>query len=159
MIELTYTFINAIRLKMGKHSFRQLKIKGTRGPYNKSNDLTDKQKREHKIKHMQVYLRRIEQVAELFMPNLIEKFYKYLIKSNYKGIANFIKIQLKTQIAILIKAYRNEYSVEEYINTENLIKKKITELVNADQAFSAFGIPRTTSETIIKDILDNFKKL
>ena len=144
---------------MGKHSFRQLKIKGTRGPYNKSNNLTDKQKKEHKIKHMQVYLRRIEQVDELLMPDLIKNFYKYLIKSKYKDIANFVKTQLRTQLAILIKAFRNEYSVQEYINTENLIKKKIAELVNTDQAFSTFNIPRNTSKTIIRDILENYKSL
>lgn len=146
-------------VRMGKHSFRQLKIKGTRGPYNKSNNLTDKQKREHKIKHMQVYLRRIEQVGESLIPDLIKNFYNYLIKISYRDIANFIKIQLRIQLAILIKAYRNEYSIQEYINTENFIKKKIAELVDTDQVFSIFEIPKNTSKTIIEDIFENYKSL
>ena len=144
---------------MGKHSFHQLKLKGTRKPYKRNLNLSVEEKTEHKIKHMQVYKRKIDNEEIKNLPNLIQKLYLYLIKIKIEKIDIFIKKQIIAQINILINAYRHGYTFEEYINTENLIKKKIAELVNTDQVFSTFDIPRNTSKTIIKDILDNYKSL
>ena len=145
---------------MGKHSFRQLKIKGTRKPYQKSSTISEENKKLHRIKHLQKYQRTIEKSSLTTLPHIIQNLYSYLAKKRFINIETFIKEHIHSQINIFIKAYRNNYNPHDYLRIENQIKKEIAKNFNTLPLITikqSFKLPLDTPDVILENILRDFE--
>lgn len=104
---------------MGKHRYRQLKLKGTRKP-NKPNQVPDeKTAREHKIKHLQRYQTKIQNANNEDFLKLVNSLYSYFLNKSIVSDTQFLKRILINQLSIIINAYRKQYNPNEFETVRN----------------------------------------
>lgn len=111
---------------MGQHRYRQLKLKGTLKPYKHKEQLTKKDIKNNKIKHLQRYQGKILKSEIENLPALASDLYSYLIKKSIITDERFIKNELITQINMIIDAYKHTYNPMECREIEKELLKQLT---------------------------------
>lgn len=121
---------------MGRHSFRQLKVKGTRKVNSPRKDISESEKKQNKIKVLQRYRNTIENANIEELPKYINSFYSYIIKKEIISNDEYIKNELLSQIETIIDSYRNNYDSNEIFKIRYNLKEELKKSYNLNKKTS-----------------------